>query len=91
MIDRKSTDALKKAIGTNHLSKLVEYAKSVNFSHNYGNESSLKTIFSYVLHGKREAPEIEDLILECAEHCHKERQAQKRKIKKFAQRIKKTA
>ena len=91
MIDKKTSKTLIKAIGKNHLSKLLEFAQPYEFSKNYSSEQSRRTVISYVLHGKRESPEIEQMILDCAKFCQKERESQKRKLKKFAERIKKTA
>ena len=90
MIDKKTSKSIIKAIGKNHLSKLVDFAKG-RLENNYSSEASQKTIYGYVLHGKREDAAIEEMIIQCAEHYQKEKEAQLERLKNLAKRVKKTA
>ena len=84
MRDEEATKILIDTIGKNHISKIAQYAENNDFQHNYGSERSLKQIISYVLHRKRDVPEIENLILECAEFHQKEKEKQSKRIKRLA-------
>ena len=89
MINKKTAGAFIKAIGSNYITKISSFAKEKGVLKDDGTEYS-NTIFSYVLHGKRDMPDIEDVIIECAEFYQDQREAKKRRMEDLAKRVDKT-
>lgn len=88
MIDAKTSEAIINTIGIKHLLKIGEFAKEKGFAfaENY-TEKSLPVMIRYVLSGERENHEIESAIIQCAEHYHKIKKENEKKIKKLSKKL----
>ncbi|HET8885591.1 MAG TPA: hypothetical protein VFM70_04470 [Salinimicrobium sp.] len=81
MIDKKAAEKLKNIIGKNYTSKLIEFARENGKLTQYKNKPTLQVLFSMVMTGRRDLPEVEDVILECAALYKEKSEAQSEKIK----------
>lgn len=87
MITQETRNAVRKALGKGHVSKIQAFALEKGVTKESGEPYSISMI-SKVLSGERSSHALEEIILACADHYNQQKEKKQKRIETLSEKVK---